>query len=59
MEKDILDSVAFDLFSTLPLIHRSISRKLIKTVVTSFKEDIAPPHFQIMKLLDFIRRQVN
>jgi DNA-binding MarR family transcriptional regulator len=52
MEKDILDSVAFDLFSTLPLIHRSISRKLIKTVVTSFKEDIAPPHFQIMKLLE-------
>ena len=26
MDKDILDSVAFDLFSTLPLIHRSISR---------------------------------
>jgi DNA-binding MarR family transcriptional regulator len=52
MDKDILDSVAFDLFSTLPLVHRSISRKLIKTVVTSFKEDIAPPHFQIMKLLE-------
>lgn len=52
MDKDILDRVAFDLFSTLPLIHRSISRKLIKTVVTSFKEDIAPPHFQIMKLLE-------
>jgi DNA-binding MarR family transcriptional regulator len=50
MDKDILDSVAFDLFSTLPLVHRSISRKLIKTVVTSFKEDIAPPHFQ--KLLE-------
>jgi DNA-binding MarR family transcriptional regulator len=52
MDKDILDSVAYDLFSTLPLIHRSISKKLIKTVVTSFKEDIAPPHFQIMKLLE-------
>jgi DNA-binding MarR family transcriptional regulator len=52
MDKDILDSVAFDLFSTLPLVHRSISRKLIKSVVTSFKEDIAPPHFQIMKLLE-------
>jgi DNA-binding MarR family transcriptional regulator len=52
MDKDILDSVAFDLFSTLPLIHRSITRKLIKTVVTSFKEDITPPHFQIMKLLE-------
>jgi DNA-binding MarR family transcriptional regulator len=52
MDKEILDSVAFDLFSTLPLVHRSISRKMIKTVVTSFKEDIAPPHFQIMKLLE-------
>lgn len=52
MDKEILDSVADDLFSTLPLIGRSINRKLIKTVVTSFKEDIAPPHFQIMKLLE-------
>ncbi len=52
MKKEILDSVAFDLFSTLPLIHRSIRNKLIKTVVTSFKEDIAPPHFEIMKLLE-------
>ena len=52
MKKEILDSVAYDLFSTLPLIHRSIRNKLIKTVVTSFKEDIAPPHFEIMKLLD-------
>ena len=52
MDKDILDSVAYDLFTTLPLIHRSIRNKLIKTVVTSFKEDIAPPHFEIMKLLE-------
>jgi DNA-binding MarR family transcriptional regulator len=52
MEKKILDSVAYDLFTTLPLIHRSIRYKLIKTVVTSFKEDIAPPHFEIMKLLE-------
>lgn len=51
MDKEILDSVAEDIFSTLPLIGRSIHRKLIKTVVTNFKEDIAPPHFQIMKLL--------
>lgn len=51
MDKKVLDSVAEDLFSTLPLIGRSIHRKLIKTVVTSFKEDIAPPHFQIMKVL--------
>ena len=52
MKKRILDSVAEDLFSTLPLIGRSIRRKLLKTVITSFKEDIAPPHFEIMKLLE-------
>ena len=51
MGKNILDSVAEDIFSTLPLIGRSIHRKLIKTVVTGFEEDITPPHFQIMKLL--------
>ncbi|MBN2240980.1 MAG: MarR family transcriptional regulator [Dehalococcoidales bacterium] len=51
MNKEILDSIAEDIFSTLPLIGRSIHRKLIKTVVTGFEEDITPPHFQIMKLL--------
>ena len=51
MDKEILDGVAEDLFSTLPLIHRSILKKLIKTVITSFEEDIAPPHFEIMKTL--------
>jgi DNA-binding MarR family transcriptional regulator len=52
MDKKVLDSVAEDLFSTLPLIGRSIQRKLIKSVVNHFKEDIVPPHFQIMKLLE-------
>jgi DNA-binding MarR family transcriptional regulator len=52
MEKEILDSVAYDLFSTLPLIHRSIRNKLIRTVITNFKEDIALPHFEIMKCLE-------
>lgn len=52
MEKEILDSVAYDLFTTLPLIHRNIRNKLIKNVITNFKEDIAPPHFEIMKLLE-------
>ncbi|MFC2005215.1 MarR family winged helix-turn-helix transcriptional regulator [Chloroflexota bacterium] len=51
MTKRILDTVAEDLFSTLPLIGRSIRRKLLKTALTSFNEDIAPPHFEIMKLL--------
>ncbi|OGN90252.1 MAG: hypothetical protein A2158_08575 [Chloroflexi bacterium RBG_13_46_14] len=52
MKKEILDSVAYDLFTTLPLIHRNIRNKLIKNVITNFKEDIAPPHFEIMKLLE-------
>ena len=52
MKNNILDSVAEDLFSTLPLIGRSIRKKLLKTALTSFKEDIAPPHFEIMKLLE-------
>ena len=52
MMKEILDSVAYDLFTTMPLIHRSIRNKLIKNVITNLKEDIAPPHFEIMKLLE-------
>jgi DNA-binding MarR family transcriptional regulator len=52
MNKTVLDSVAENLFSTLPLIHRSIRKKLLKTVLESIKENIAPPHFEIMKLLE-------
>ena len=48
----ILNTVAEDLFSTMPLIGRSIRKKLLKTTLTSFKEDIAPPHFEIMMLLE-------
>jgi len=50
-ENSILDSVAEDLFSTMPLIGRSIRRKLLKAALTSFHEDIGPPHFEIIKLL--------
>ncbi len=49
--KSPLDNVADELFSTLPLIHRSIRRKLFKTAITGFPKDLAPPHFEIMKLL--------
>lgn len=49
--KSPLDSVADELFSTLPLIHRSIRRKLFKTAITGFPKDLVPPHFEIMKLL--------
>ena len=52
IKNSVLDSVVEDLFSTLPLIGRSIRRKLLKTALTSFNKDIAPPHFEIMKLLE-------
>ncbi len=52
MKDSILDSVAEDLFSTLPLIDRSIRRKLLKTALIGISEDFTPPHFEIMKLLD-------
>jgi DNA-binding MarR family transcriptional regulator len=52
MNKTVLDSVAEDIFSTLPLIHRSIRKKLLKTALEGVKEDIDPPHFEIMKLLE-------
>jgi len=51
-EHSILDSVAEDMFSTMPLIGRSIRRKLFKTALTGFNEDIAPPHIEIIKLLE-------
>jgi len=51
MKNNTLNRVAEELFSILPLIGRSIRRKLLKTALTSFNKDIAPPHFEIMKLL--------
>ena len=51
-EKNHLDSVTDELFSTLPLIHRSIRRKLFKTAMGGFNKDITPPLFEIIKLLE-------
>ena len=48
----VLDRVAEDLFSTIPLIGRSIRRKLLKRALTQIEEDIAPPHYEIIRLLD-------
>ena len=47
-----LDSIAEDMFSLMPLIGRTIRRKLIKTAIRSFEEDMSPPHFEIIKLLE-------
>ena len=47
----IIDTVAEELFSTMPLIGRSIRRKLIRTTLDGFDNNITPPHFEIIKLL--------
>ncbi len=51
-DKSPLDSVTDELFSALPLIHRSIRRKLFKTAMVGFNKDITPPLFEIIKLLE-------
>ena len=48
----ILDNVVQDLFSTIPLIFRSIRIKLLKRAVIQFDKDFSPPHFEIMRLLE-------
>ena len=52
MKGEILDSIAEDLFTIPPLIGRSIRRKLLRTALAHIREDISPPHFEIMKTLD-------
>ncbi len=48
----ILDSVVEDVFSTMPLVGRSVRRKLLKSAIESFEAGISPPHFEILKLLE-------
>jgi DNA-binding MarR family transcriptional regulator len=52
MRKDILEKVAIDLLSILPLIFRGTRRKLIKATLTNIDVDITPHHFEIMRLLE-------
>jgi DNA-binding MarR family transcriptional regulator len=51
MGKDNLEKVTDDLLSVLPLILRSIHRKMIKTTFTASGAEITPLHFRIMHLL--------
>ena len=51
MGKDNLEKVTDDLLSVLPLILRSIHRKMIKTAFTASGTEITPLHFRIMHLL--------
>ena len=52
MRDDILNKITADLLSVPPLIFRGVRRKLLKIALVNTKVDIAPPHFEIMKLLD-------
>jgi len=52
MKPEILDNIAEDLFTLPPLIGRSIRRKLVRTAMAHIREDISPPHFEIIKTLE-------
>lgn len=52
MKSEMLDSIVGDLFTIPPLIGRSIRRKLLKTAMAHIREDITPPHFEIIKTLE-------
>jgi DNA-binding MarR family transcriptional regulator len=51
MRNEILDSIAEDMFTIPPLIGRSIRRKLLRMAMAHVREDISPPHFEIMRTL--------
>lgn len=52
MREESLNRVVEYLSIVIPLIDRSIRRKLLKPVQAAFNEDISPLHFMIMKILD-------
>ncbi len=52
MREHILERVAIDLLSILPLIFREVRRKLIKTTLADIDVDITPLHFEILRLLE-------
>ena len=52
MKDEVLDRVIEDLFSVIPLIDKSIRRKLLRPVQSAFNDDISPHHFLIMKILE-------
>ena len=52
MKTEMLDSIAEDMFTIPPLIGRSIRRKLLRIAMAHIREDISPPHFEIMKTLE-------
>jgi len=51
MRKSNMNSVVDDFLSILPLIRRSINRKVLKSALSQIEEAISIPHFEIMKTL--------
>lgn len=51
MRDNVLDGVVEDMLSIPSLVHKIIRRKLLK-VTASIRDDISPPLFLIMKVLD-------
>jgi len=51
MRKSNMNSVVDDFLSILPLIRRSINRKVLKSALAQIEEAISIPHFEIMKTL--------
>ena len=47
----ILDSVVEDLLSIIPLVRRSIQRKLVRTAFAQIEADLSLPHLEIIKTL--------
>ena len=52
MRNDVLENVVKDLLFVPPFVRRSIQRKVLKTALSLFKEDISLPHFEIIKTLE-------
>ena len=46
-----MDGVVDDFLSILPLIRRSINKKILKSALGQIEEAISIPHFEIMKTL--------
>jgi DNA-binding MarR family transcriptional regulator len=51
MRKTHMDGVVDDFLSILPLVRRSINKKILKSVLGQIEEAISIPHFEIMKTL--------
>ena len=52
MREDTIRQISDDLLVIPPIIGKSINHILLKSVFSAIKEDISPPHFAIMKVLN-------